>query len=89
VNAKVIGSLLDSPNLVIYDEMYEVRAWLTGAVTGGSTTWISLDDVSDFEADENIRFWDVSAGTYEDRVVIGVNIENGTVQINYPTTTSY
>jgi hypothetical protein len=89
VNSKVIGSLLDIPNLVIYDEMYEVRAWLTGAVTGGSTTWVSLDDVSDFEADENIRFWDVSAGTYEDRVVLGVNIENGTVQINYPTTTSY
>lgn len=89
VNAKVIGSLLDIPNLVVYDEMYEVRAWLTGAVTGGSTTWISLDDVSDFEEDAAIRFWDVSAGTYEDRVVIGVNIENGTVQINYPPATSY
>jgi len=89
VNAKVLGSLLDIPNLVIYDEMYEVRAWLTGAVTGGSTTWVSLDDVSDFEEDAAIRFWDVSAGTYEDRVVIGVNIENGTVQINYPPATSY
>lgn len=89
VNAKVIGSLLDIPNLVVYDEMYEVRAWLTGAVTGGSTTWVSLDDVSDFSIDENIRFWDVSAGTYEDRVVLGVNIENGTVQINYPPATSY
>jgi hypothetical protein len=89
VNAKVLGSLLDIPNLVIYDEMYEVRAWLTGAVTGGSTTWVSLDDVSDFEEDAAIRFWDVSAGTYEDRVVIGVNVENGTVQINYPPATSY
>jgi hypothetical protein len=89
VNAKVIGALLDIPNFIVYDEMYEVRAWLTAAVTGASTTWISVDDASDFEADETIRFWDVSAGTYEDRTIVGVNIENGTVQVNYPPATSY
>lgn len=89
VNPKVIGSLLDIPNFIIYDEMYEVRAWLTGAVTGGSTTWVSLDDVSDFEEDAPVRFWDKSAGTYEDRVVLAKNSENGTIQINYPPTFSY
>jgi hypothetical protein len=89
VNPKVIGALLDIPNFIIYDEMYEVRAWLTGAVTGGSTTWISVDDMSDFEDDAPIRFWKASAGTYEDRVVVGKNYENGTLQLNYPTTSSY
>lgn len=89
VNPQVLGALLDIPNFIVYDEMYEVRAWLTAAVTAASTTWISVDDPSDFEVDQTIRFWDVSAGTYEDRTVIGQNIENGTLQINYPPASSY
>ena len=49
VNPKVLGALLDIPNFVIYDERYEVRAYITSAVSIGQSH-IEVDDVSDFEA---------------------------------------
>ena len=89
VNPKVIGSLLDIDMFYVYDEMYEVRAWLTAGVTGGSTTWISVDEATDFEAAQTLRFWDSSAGTYEDTTILAVNQEAGTIQIASPPAASY
>lgn len=89
VNPGVIGSLLDIDTFYVYDEMYEVRAWLTQGVTGGSTTWFTVDDTSDFEDDQTLRFWDASAGTYEDVYIIGVNHEAGNIQIAAPPVSSY
>jgi len=89
VNPAILGSLLDIDTLYVYDEMYEVRAWLTQGVTGGSTTWFTVDDTSDFEVSQSLRFWDASAGTYEDVYIIGVNHENGTIQIDSPPVSSY
>jgi len=89
VNPKVIGSLLDIDQFYIYDEMYEVRGWLTAGVTGGSTTWISVDESTDFEAAQTMRFWDTSAGTYEDVTILAVNQEAGTIQIANPPVNSY
>jgi hypothetical protein len=89
VNPAILGSLLDIDTLYVYDEMYEVRAWLTQGVTGGSTTWFTVDDTSDFETAQTLRFWDASAGTYEDVFIIGVNHENGTIQIDSPPVSSY
>jgi hypothetical protein len=89
VNPGVIGSLLDIDTFYVYDEMYEIRAWLTQGVTGGSTTWFTVDDNSDFVAGETLRFWDASAGTYEDVYILGVNYEAGTVQIDAPPANSY
>ncbi|MCJ7613864.1 hypothetical protein MUO71_03755, partial [Candidatus Bathyarchaeota archaeon] len=89
VNSAVIGSLLDIGTFYVYDEMYEVRAWLTQGVTGGSTTWFTVDDTSDFEDNQTIRFWDASAGTYEDTHIIGVNHETGNIQIDTPPVSSY
>lgn len=89
VNSKVIGSLLDIPNFIVYDEMYEVRRWLTGAVTGGATTHVSVDDTSDLEAGAKVRFWDVSAGTYEDCYIFAVHTEAGTIQLSAPPAASY
>jgi hypothetical protein len=89
VNPGVIGSLLDIDTFYVYDEMYEVRAWLTQGVTAGSTTWFTVDDTSDFEDNQTIRFWDASAGTYEDAYIIGVNHETGNIQIDNPPAASY
>lgn len=90
VNAKVIGTLLDIKNLIIYDEMYEVKAEITGAVTGGSTTWIQVNDASDFDAYEKLTIWDrSSADTYEQRYILSVNKFTNQVQIEYPFTNSY
>ena len=60
---QVIGSLLNIANMVLYDEQYQIRANLTAAVTGGSTTTISVDDTIDFEVGGTLRFYDVSART--------------------------
>lgn len=89
VNPGVVGSLLDIDTFYVYDEMYEVRAWLTSGVTGGQTSWFTVDDTSDFEDDQTLRFWDTSAGTYEDRDIIGVNHENGTINVESSPANSY
>ena len=89
VNPKVLGALLDIKNLVIYDEQYEVRAYLTAAVTASSTTTISVDNPADFAAGETLRFHDVSAGTYEDETISSVSAEGGTVTVSSAPATSY
>jgi len=81
VNPNVLSSLLDIKNLVIYDEKYEVRSWLTSAVTGGSTTAIVVEDISDFEVGDTLRFVDVSAGTYEDEIISAVATETNTITV--------
>lgn len=89
VNPQVLGSLLNIDQLIVNDEMYEIRAWLTAAVTGGSTTWITVDDNHDFVAGEKIRFWDQSAGTYEDTYILSVETETNRIQLSAPPASTY
>jgi len=89
VNPKVIAALLDIPNIIVYNERFEVREWLTGAVTGGSTTSISVADASDFEAGATLRFVDVSAGTYEEETIASVDVEASTVTVSSAPTASF
>ncbi len=90
VNPTVLKQLLDIPNLVIYDEMYEVKGELTASVTGGSTTWLTVDDASDFTPDETLKIWDRStADTYEEAYIISVDKFNNKIQIDSPFTNSY
>uniref|UniRef100_A0A6M3ISL8 Putative capsid protein n=2 Tax=viral metagenome TaxID=1070528 RepID=A0A6M3ISL8_9ZZZZ len=89
VNPKVLGALLDIKNLMIYDEQYEVRAYLTAVVTADSTVTISVDNPADFVAGETLRFHDVSAGTYEDETIASVAVESGTVTVSTAPSTSY
>ena len=89
VNPNIIAGLLDIPNLVIYDEKYEVRANLTAVVTGGSTTVISVDDVTDFEVGETLRFHDISEGTHEDETIASIQVEAGTVTVSTAPTASF
>ena len=88
VNPKVLGALLDIPNFVIYDERYEIRAWLTSAVPIGATH-VEVDDVSDFEIGQVIRFHDASAGTYADRTIFGITSETNVIQISQGLPTAY
>jgi hypothetical protein len=89
INQTVIGNILDIDQFIVYDEMYEIRAWLTAAVTGGSSTWVTVDDNHDFVAGEKIRFWDVSEGTYEDSYIIAVESETNKIQLDSPPASSY
>lgn len=89
VNPKVIGALLDIQNFVVYDEQFEVRAWLTAVVTTDTTVIISVDDASDFEAEETLRFVDTSAGTYEDETISSVDEDANTVTVSTAPSSSY
>lgn len=88
--AQVIGTLLGVGTLMVYDELYEVTGWLTGAVTGGATTVIPVDDTSDFEVGGKLRFVDTSqANTWEDCVIASVQQAAGTVTVAVAPVASY
>jgi hypothetical protein len=89
VNTNVISGLLNIPNLVIYDEKFEARAYLTGAIIGGSTTSFTVEDASDFVTGSPIRFVDVSAGTYEDRTISAITNETNTITLSSAPSNSY
>lgn len=89
VNPQILGSLLDIPRFVVYDEQYEIKAYLTAAVTGGSTTWISVDANEDFVVGGTLRANDYSEGTWEERYILSIDVEGGRVQIAYPFVNSY
>jgi hypothetical protein len=89
VNANVIGSLLDIETMYVYDEMYEIKAFITSGVTGGSTTHFTVSESHDFEVGGTLRFWDQSAGTYEDVYIIGVDQDGMSLQIDNPPANTY
>jgi hypothetical protein len=85
----VLKALLELPNLLIYDEAYEITGWLTAAVTGSSTTTVYVDESTDFVAGGTLRFHDISAGTYEDETISSVDTEAGTVTVSAAPTASF
>jgi hypothetical protein len=85
----VLGNLLNISNMVLYDEQYQVRANLTANVTADSTTTISVDDTIDFEVGETLRFYDVSARSWEDETISAVNSNAGTLEVSTAPSTSY
>lgn len=75
----VIGTLLGVGPLTVYDELYEVQAWLTTTVSG---TTIYLDDVSDFEVGGKARFYNMKLyNTFEDEVITAVDKVNSTITV--------
>jgi hypothetical protein len=76
---KVIAQLLGLGELVLYDELYEVTAWLTA--TPGSTT-IYVDDATDFEIGGKLRFINMTKyNSWEDEVITAVDPIAGTVTV--------
>lgn len=88
--AMVLGEILGVGKLLVYDELYETTGWLTSNVTGGSTTTVSVDDATDFEAGGKVRFVDTSENRkWEDRVIDSVNVANSTITVTAAPTNSY
>lgn len=78
----VIASLLGIPQFIVYDDYFEITAWLTGAVTGGSTTSVTVDDATDFEVGGTLRFYDMRyENKWEDRKITAVDKTTNTVTI--------
>jgi len=85
----VLANLLDIANLFLYDEQFELRSWLTAVVTADSTVTIYVDDASDYEVADTLRFIDVSAGTHEDETISAVDADAGTITVATAPSTSY
>jgi hypothetical protein len=86
---KVLGSLLGIGKMILYDEQYQLKSWLTAAVTADSTTNVYVDDPSDFEAGGTLRFHDLDAGTYEDETISSVTTESRYITVSSAPSTSY
>jgi hypothetical protein len=86
---QVLKALLGFENFIVYDEQFEVSAWLTAVVTGSFTTTISVDEATDFVVGGTLRFHDISAGTYEDETISAVDPEAGTVTVSSAPTASF
>jgi hypothetical protein len=83
----VIATLLGIGPITLYDELYEVQAWLTTTV---SSTTIYLDDVSDFEVGGKARFYNMKEyNTYEDEVITAVDVAAGTITVGQQPTASF
>jgi len=88
-NPQIIAGLLGIKNLIIYDEMFEVRGYLTTAVTASTTVDIYVDNVADFEVGGTLRFHDISAGTYEDETISALVPTGGYITVSTAPATSY
>lgn len=90
VNARpeVLANLLDLP-IVLCDEKYAVRTVLTGAVTGGSTVAIPVEDVTDMEVGGSLKFVNTATGATETETIASVEVEAGTVTVDTAPTASF
>ena len=87
---KIIAELLGIGNLIVNDNMFEIQAWLTSAITGTSTTELYIDDASDFEVGGKIRISDLNTPqTWETRTISAVNKATNTVTVSAAPTASY
>lgn len=82
----VLASLLGLPNIMVYDEVFQLRAWLTAAVTASSTTTVYVDDATDFEVGDTMYFYDVSAETKEAETITAIDVNAGTITVVAPST---
>jgi hypothetical protein len=85
---RVIGSLLDIPNFMQYDEQYQLKAWLTAGLAISGTT-IYVDDTTDFEAGMTIYIHDTSAGSKESMTVASVDNSASTVTVSVGPAAAY
>jgi hypothetical protein len=87
---RVLASLLGLSNITVYDDLYEIQAYLNGAVTGGATVAIPVDDAIDFEVGGVLRIFNLTKyNTYEDRVITAVDQIASTVTVASAYTNSY
>ncbi len=86
----VIGSLIGIPFMHLYDEAYQIRAWLTAALSAGASPTATVDSTTDFEAGGTLSAHDVSANTTEAELTIGtIDTEAGTMTTTGTITASY
>ena len=86
---EVLGALLNI-KLKTYDEFTETQQFIASAVTGASTTVITVPDATDIEVGATARFYDVSEpNVWEDATVLSVDLAASTFTITAVTVKSF
>lgn len=86
----VIGSLIGVPYMHLYDEAYQIRAWLTTALAAGAGSHtVYVDSTVDFEVGGTLTVLDVSAKTTETLTISAVNTNSGTLTATGTLASSY
>jgi len=75
----VIGSLVGIQNMHLYDEAYQIRAWITTALTAGASPTVYVDNTTDFEVGGTLTCLDTSANTKEDLTIASIDTNAGTI----------
>ena len=75
----VIGNLLGIGNMHLYDEAYQIRAYLTTALAASTDPTVYVDSTVDFEVGGTLTVLDVSAKTIETLTISAVNTNSGTL----------
>lgn len=76
----VIAALIGIGNLYLYDEAYQIRAWLTTALTAGAGPHtVYVDSTTDFEVGGTLTAYDVSARTKETLTITALDNDAGTI----------
>jgi len=77
---QVLGDLLNIPNMILYNQMYQIRGWLTAALAAGAGPHtIYVDDATDFVVGSTVYARDITANTKEDLTVTATDPVAGTV----------
>ena len=88
--AQVLGDLLNIKNMILYNQMYQVRGWLTSALSSGAGPHtIYVDDASDFVSGATIYARDITANTKESLTVSSIDVTAGTVTATGTLSSSY
>lgn len=76
----VIAALIGIGNLHLYDEAYQIRAWLTTALAAGAGPHtVYVDSTTDFEVGGTLTAYDVSARTKETLTITAIDNDAGTI----------
>jgi len=87
---QVLGDLLNIKNMVLYNQMYQVRGWLTSALAAGAGPHtVYVDDVTNFVVGATIYVRDVSANTKESLTITAKSESSGTLTATGTLASSY
>lgn len=87
---RVLGSLLGIGNMHLYDEAYQIRAWLTTALSSGAGPHtVYVDQTTDFETGATLTVLDVSAKTTETLTITAIDTDAGTLTATGTLSSSY
>ena len=86
----VIGSLIGIGNMHLYDEAYQIRAFLTTALSAGAGPHtVYVDSTTDFEVGGTLTAFDMSARTKEALTITAIDSDAGTITATGTLASSY